>query len=93
MQYPSWSSYGNYSSDNYSAYTLRFDFGGYTLWYSYKTLVAFRAPNHPLVVSENVWTPTTGKHLNMIDGGEKKNRVDHQTFQRLVSELLRRKEF
>jgi hypothetical protein len=88
MQLPSWSSYGDYKSDNYGAHTLRFDIGGFTLWYSYKTLVAFRAPGHPRVVSENVWTVTTGKHLNMIDGGDKKSRVDHETFKRLCGELL-----
>lgn len=88
MQLPAWSSYGNYTSDNYGAHTLRFDIGGFTLWYSYKTLVAFEVPGHPRVVSENVWTLTTGKHLNMIDGGNKKNRVDHETFKRLCSELL-----
>lgn len=84
MQLPSWSCYGNSDSAN----TLRFDIGPYTFWYSYKTLVAFRAPEHPLVVSENVWTTTTGKHLNLIDRGEKKNRVDNETFQRLVKDLL-----
>jgi hypothetical protein len=88
MQMPQWSNYGNYTSDNYGAHTLRFDIGPYTFWYSYKTLVAFHAPGHPRVVCENVWTPTTGKHLNMIDKGDKKSRVDEQTFKRLVKELL-----
>lgn len=88
MQLPQWSNYGNYKSDNYGAHTLRFDVGPYTFWYSYKTLVAFRAPGHPRVVCENIWTVTTGKHLNMIDNGDKKSRVDYDTFQRLVKELI-----
>jgi hypothetical protein len=86
MTLPQWSSYGNYSSDG--AHTLRFDIGGYSFWYSYKTLVAFHAPGHPRIVSENVWTVTTGKHLNMIDGGDKKNRVDHEAFKRVAQELI-----
>jgi hypothetical protein len=80
---PSWSSYA--SSSNINA--LRFDIGGYTFWYSYKALIAFRAPGHPLIVSENQWTATTGKHLNLIDGN-KKNRVDAATFKRLQFELI-----
>lgn len=88
MQMPVWSNYGGYKSDNYGAHTLRFDIGPFTFWYSYKTLVAFRAPEHPRVVCENVWTRTTGKHLDMIDGGNHKNRVDAATFDRLVKDLL-----
>lgn len=84
---PSWSNYGNYSSGNYGVHTLRFDIGGYTFWYSYKTLVAFLAPGHPLVICQNVWGNTTGKHLNMIDS-DKKKRVDSKTFERLQKELI-----
>jgi hypothetical protein len=88
MDMPAWSNYGDYKSDNYGAHTLRFDVGPYTFWYSYKTLVAFRAPEHPRVVCQNVWTRTTGKHLNMIDGGAYNERVDADTFARLVKDLL-----
>lgn len=77
-----WSDYGS------GINTLCFDIGDYTFWYSYKTLVAFKAPEHPLVVCENVWTKTTGKHLNLIDGGRKNERVDSATFDRLVKELI-----
>lgn len=84
---PSWSCYGPYSG-NYGVHTLRFDIGGYTFWYSYKTLVAFRAPSHPLVVHQNDWGPTTGKHLNAIDGGKKTSRVDADTFKRLLKDLV-----
>lgn len=88
MELPRWSNYGDYTSDNYGAHTLRFDVGPFSFWYSYRTLVAFRAPSHPMVVCENVWTKTTGKHLNMIDGGRQKERVDKDTFDRLVKDLL-----
>ena len=43
------------------------------LWFSYDTLVAF-LHDHPnegvaLVVMQNQWGSTTGRHINMIDGG------------------------
>lgn len=77
---PTISSYGQYSSDNYGAHTLRVEIGDVTLYFSYKTLVAFRAPGKGLVVSENVWGPTTGKHLNWI-GGSKKDRLSRTEFE------------
>jgi hypothetical protein len=39
--------------------------------FSYETVVAFRAPTNPggsWVKSENVWSQTTGKHLNYLPG-------------------------
>jgi len=78
--------YGNYSSDNYGAHTLRFMAGTRSYWFSYKTLVAFYHPTRGLVVHENTWGPTTGKHLNWIDGGDKKSRVNAETFKRLLEE-------
>lgn len=40
-------------------------------WFSYRTCVAYRGPetNFATVVRENDWGPTTGRHLNYIDGG------------------------
>src|SRR5581483_3963246 len=87
MNMPKWSNYGNYSSGNYGAHTLCFAVGSFTFWYSYDTLVAFQVPGHPRIVCENIWSTTTGKHLNSIDP-DKKNRVDRETFERLVKELV-----
>lgn len=47
-------------------------FGDLTLWFSYKTLVAFQRGDMRPMVRENDWGPTTGKHLNMIDGGKRR---------------------
>lgn len=92
---PTWEVYGNYSSDNYGAHALRFwDADDNCFWFSYKTLVAFMkcGPNGTRrIVHENDWGPTTGKHLNAIDGGNKKERVDDATFQRLFEECFGRK--
>lgn len=68
------SNYGDYSSDNYGAHSLRVNFGNLTLYFSYKTVIAFSTPGD-IKVSENLWGPTTEKHLNWIDGGDKKTRL------------------
>lgn len=86
-------SYGRYASDNYGAHTLRFTTpDGASFWFSYRTLVAFKVPGGSLVVRENDWGPTTGKHLNWIDRGDKSSRVDAETFGRLYRETFADKE-
>lgn len=89
MNLPSWSVYCNYKSGNYGVHALWFDLGnGLTIWFSYRTPVAFAAPGHVRRVRQNVWGPTTGKHLNAIDGGDKANRIDGETFERLLAEAI-----
>jgi hypothetical protein len=85
---PSFRSYGNYSSENYGAHCLVIDFGPVTVWFSYKTPIAFHVEGHSRVVLKNYWSTTTGKHLNAIDGGNKKGRVDQETFDRLWAEQV-----
>jgi len=82
---PTFQTYGNYSSSNYGAHALQFFAGGNVFWFSYKTLVAFRGPDGRRVVRQNDWGPTTGKHLNAIDGGDKKSRVDSAAFEAAYS--------
>ncbi len=43
---------------------------GYMVYYSYNTAVGIRLDSK-LVLSENVWSTTTGRHLTWIDGGSK----------------------
>lgn len=88
MNLPSFGTYGNYASDNYGVHTLRFtDADGNDWYYSYKTLVAARI-NGELFVRQNDWAQTTGKHLNWIDGGDKRSRLSGEDFQRAVSDAL-----
>lgn len=61
-----------------------------TLWFSYETLIAFRIGAEK-VVSENVWTKTTAKHLNEIDRGDKASRVKHDVFLAKWKELTENK--
>lgn len=86
MELPSISSYGKYESSNYGAHTLKVYVGGLTVYFSYHTPVAFRSAQHGLVVSENMWGPTTGKHLNWIDGGEKSRRLPREQFEKMLAE-------
>lgn len=86
---PSFQSYGKYHSDNYGAHTLQVFVGNLCLYFSYQTVVAFRAPGYPLTVSENAWGPTTGKHLNWIDGGDRKARLPREEFKKRLGQALK----
>ena len=86
---PQFQTYGKYSSSNYGAHALQFrDATGNVYWFSYSTLVAFMAVGHNRVVRENDWGPTTGKHLNWIDGGAKDRRIPGEQFERLFKARL-----
>lgn len=81
-------SYGDYSSDNYGAHSLRVSIGSLELYFSYQTVVAFHS-NKGRRVCENVWGTTTGKHLNWIDGGNKKSRLPSDQFDAELQQVLR----
>lgn len=68
------------------AHCLRVKTGPITLWYSYGTIVAFRCRllDNNLIVCENAWGVTTGKHLNWIDNGDKRNRLPRYQFTDLL---------
>ena len=58
--------YMDYSNSNYGLNALRITIDKLTLWFSYRTIIAFNYDGH-FVIRENDWSNTTGKHLNMID--------------------------
>jgi len=64
--------------------------GDLSLFFSYKTLIAYQDFHDGLVVSENHWSTTTGKHLNYIDGGNKFGRLKQDEFEKKVSAMLKR---
>jgi hypothetical protein len=64
--------------------------GKLQLHFSYKTLIAFYTPETGRVVRMNDWRNTTGKHLNQIDGGDQKNRLSGEEFDRKVSAMLKK---
>jgi len=42
-----------------------------------------------IAVRENQWWPTTGKHLNWIDGGDQKERLSKEEFDVYVEQAMR----
>ena len=54
----------------------KFNVGALTLWFSYETPIAFKVDGQPRIVRENIWSTTTGKHLNAIDGGTKEAKAE-----------------
>jgi hypothetical protein len=80
--------YGNYSSENYGAHAMSLSVGNLTLYFSYKTVVAFQDGYNPLVIIKNQWGPTTGKHLNAIDP-DKNIRVSSVEFEEKLNAVLK----
>lgn len=74
------SSYGRYNSDNYGKNTLQINLGGFVLFYSYATVVAFD-DDDGLVISSNEWGPTTGKHLEWISTGRTHTQLSRSAFE------------
>lgn len=66
--------------------------GDTTLYFSYETLVGIRHDGKLYVIA-NMWGPTTGKHLNILDGGSKeaKNcRLTQDEFDIITNSLVLR---
>ena len=55
------------------------EIGDLDLYFSYNTIVAFRSPFSGFVISENIWSMTTGRHLNEIDP-DKTKRINNTKF-------------
>jgi hypothetical protein len=86
---PFFENYGHYSSDNYGVNSLAFTIGDLVIYFSYKTPVAFESTKTGLVVRQNDWATTTGKHLNWIDDGDKKARITGEEFNKRLEEALK----
>lgn len=57
------------------------------LWFSYQTLIAFQLAGQSLVIRENEWSTTTGRHLNAINA-DTKIRISSPEFARLWLDKL-----
>lgn len=79
---PKW----DYYCKNSGAILVFTDTNQQVFYFSYQTLVAFRV-GEQLVCHENVWSSTTGKHLNRIEP-DKSKRVNKETFDKLFTELV-----
>ena len=80
--------YGKYSGNNEN--TIAIMLNDLTIYFSYNTIVAFDF-NGELFVVKNEWGPTTGKHLNWIDGGDKSSRLSSTDFNKLLNITLNKK--
>jgi hypothetical protein len=64
------------------------DIGPVRLWFSYRTVVAFKVPGQGPVVCENAWSQTAvGKHLNHVEPA-KRHRVRREVFERHLAEVM-----
>ena len=60
-------------------------FMGWRFAFSYQTVVGFIPPGGGIWrVIQNYWGPTTGKHLNWLDGGDKKSRLSSEEFNKAL---------
>lgn len=76
--------YGNSSSAQNNAKSI--EIGAHIFYFSYKTVIAFWAPDQGLVVRQNNWGPTTGKHLNAVNA-DKSRRIPGEEFEKLLSKI------
>lgn len=76
--------YGDSASAKNNAKMIKLN--GMTFYFSYETLVAVHTGKE-LKIVQNQWGPTTGKHLNCIDGGDKANRMEKQQFDEFVETI------
>lgn len=79
--------YGNYSSDNYGS-SRAVNIGDLTLYFSYKTVVAFSYKGEETIM-KNYWNVVTGRHLNCIDDNHK-IRIDRNEFDIKLNKLLKK---
>lgn len=63
--------FAGYRTRHYGTHALRVDLGAnaLTIWTSYGRPIAFAVGGGPRIVCRNVWSRTTGRHLNRIDYG------------------------
>lgn len=71
------------SAKNFNRVTV----GRIDLYFSYETVVAFQLGGEDIVISENNWGTTTGKHLNWINT-DKSIRVSSEEFTKQLNDCM-----
>lgn len=77
----------SYAANTPQANAMIIEVSGYNLYFSYQTIVAVEIPGAGLFVRKNDWGVTTGKHLNLIDGGDKQRRLPSDEFEALLESI------
>jgi hypothetical protein len=62
--------------------------GALKLYFSYETCIAYQIEGKRCVVAENPAGTTTGRHIGVIDGGNKKRRYPWAEFQVMLQAML-----
>lgn len=60
--------------------------GPLTVWFSYRTPIAFQLDGAKRVARENSWGPTTGKHLNHT-GVDQADRISGEAFEAALAAI------
>ena len=63
--------------------------GDLDIYFSYSTPIAFYYKSEGLVIRENNWRQTTGKHLNAINS-DKKIRISSEKFEEKFQDVLKK---
>lgn len=79
--------YGKYINSNYGS-SRAVQVGNLTLYFSYRTVIAFQDGYSSLVITENMWGRTTGKHLNWINS-DKSRRISYVEFKQKLEDCLK----
>lgn len=79
---------GEYGRRNHYRKAIYIDIGELTLYFSYDTCVAFHTPETGIICSQNVWSTTTGRHLNDII--EKSERIPNNEFEKRLNNLIKK---
>jgi len=63
--------------------------GKLTLFFSYETVIGFQEEGKAVVVCENCWGNTTGKHICLIGGQNPKDRLPREQFDKKLEAVLK----
>jgi hypothetical protein len=77
----------NHPTDRPNFYNVHVD-QSILVWFSYETPIAFQIfdGSGKIVIRENSWNQTTGKHLNYVDS-DKSNRIASADFEKQYEAL------
>lgn len=67
---------------------IAIEIGKLTVYFSYRTPIAFRRKAGPKQVCENVWGDVTEKHMAFVEAGSQKNRICKHDFEKKFKTAL-----
>jgi len=61
----------SHDSQTHKSVVIQTPKGRVDVHFSYQSVIAFKVGDGPMIVSENCWSTTTGKHINSINNDRK----------------------